>query len=48
MSSADAQDMTARKSVIRRATAPDLPGRVLAEKVVAGPAEIWLEEGEFG
>jgi len=36
------------KSVMRRATAPLLPKRVLAANAEARPAEIWLEEGGFG
>jgi hypothetical protein len=42
MSSAGAHEVTAMKSVINNATAPDFPRSVLAAKAAARPAETWL------
>jgi hypothetical protein len=48
ISSALAQDVTARKRESSRATAPWVPSRALAEKAHARPAEMSLSEGKFG
>lgn len=48
ISSALAQDVTARKSESSRATAPWVPRRALAERADASPAEMSLSDGKFG
>jgi hypothetical protein len=48
ISSALAQEVTARKSERSSATAPWVPRRALAERAEARPAEMSLSEGRFG
>jgi hypothetical protein len=48
ISSALAQEVTARKSDRSKATAPCVPRRALAERADARPAEMSLSEGKFG
>lgn len=48
ISSALAQEVTARKRDRSSATAPWVPSKALAERADARPAEISLSEGKFG